>query len=207
VKARTAPTFFLFALTSLAWVHADVIPNRAEDAKPIHTGARAPDAPLRGLDDKAVSLKSILKKKPTVLIFYRGGWCPFCSAHLLSLSRIQGDVLKRGYQIIAISPESPAEMRKTRETNKVNYTLLSDSSATAMKRYGVAYRLDDETYKKYVSYGVDLEKSSGGATHHILPVPSLFIVNQAGKVTFAHSNPDYKVRLTSAEILRAIGSK
>ena len=85
--------------------------------------------------------------------------------------------------------------------------MFSDSTAEAMKKFGVAFRVEDATYTKYRdSYHIDLERSSG-QTHHILPVPSVFIIDKSGKVIYVHSNPDYKVRLKGSEILSAIDAK
>jgi len=165
-----------------------------------------PDATLQALNGKNVSLTNILKRKRTVLIFYRGGWCPYCNAHLSDLVTIEKQVTDRGFQIIAISPDTPSELNKTLTKDHLNYKLFSDSSAEAMKKFGVAYRLDDPTFTKMRdSFGVDLEKSSG-QTHHILPVPSVFVVGKDGKIVYVHSNPDYKVRLKGSEILSVIAS-
>jgi peroxiredoxin len=178
----------------------------AAEAKPLTVGAMAPDATLQDLKGRDVSLSAILKGKKTVLIFYRGGWCPYCNAHLSGLVTIEKQVTERGFQIIAISPDLPSELNKTLTKDHLNYELFSDSSAEAMKKFGVAYRLDDVTFSKMRdSFGVDLEKSSGH-THHILPVPSVFLVDKDGKIVFVHANPDYKVRLKGSEILSAIGS-
>ena len=82
--------------------------------------------------------------------------------------------------------------------------MLSDSSADAMKAFGVAFRLDDTTFTKYKdSFGLDIEKAAGGKNHHILPVPAVFVVNGEGKITFAYSNVDYKVRLSGEDLLKA----
>ena len=51
-------------------------------------------------------------------------------------------------------------------------------------------------------YNVDLERASG-QTHHILPIPSVFILNGAGTIVFVHADPDYKVRMKGAEVLAA----
>ncbi|MND03159.1 hypothetical protein D3C83_228470 [compost metagenome] len=64
--------------------------------------------------------------------------------------------------------------------------------------------MPDELVAKYQgSYGIDLEGDSG-ETHHLLPHPSVFIIDAAGIIRFAHVNPDYKVRMTPAEIMAAI---
>lgn len=149
---------------------------------------------------------SLLKRQRTVLIFYRGGWCPYCNAHLSDLVTIEQKLTAKGFQIIAISPDTPAELNNTLTKDHLTYKLFSDSSAEAMKKFGVAYRLDDPTFSKMKdSYGVDLEKFSG-QTHHILPVPSVFVINRDGNIVYAHSNADYKVRLKASEILTVIDS-
>ncbi|MBS1726372.1 MAG: AhpC/TSA family protein [Armatimonadetes bacterium] len=182
----------------------DVAMSPAE-AKPLKVGVSIPDSNLKTLDGKATTLKEALGGKPTVLVFYRGGWCPFCNMHLAELGQVQADIIKRGYQIVAISPDTPAELNKTMEKHDLTYKLLSDSTAETMKKFGVAFRLDDKTFGMYKDkYHIDLERSSGGMTHHILPVPSVFLVDKSGKIIFAHSNPDYKVRMKGAEILKAI---
>ena len=80
--------------------------------------------------------------------------------------------------------------------------LLPDASMEAARAFGVAYRLDDATYEKYRSLGVDLEVTSG-QTHHELPVPAIFIIDSAGVIRFRHYNADYRVRLPAAQVLQA----
>ncbi|MCB1214380.1 MAG: redoxin domain-containing protein, partial [Deltaproteobacteria bacterium] len=105
---------------------------------------------------------------------------------------------------LAISPDKPEKIAASKKANKQGYELYSDSGADAMKAFGVAFKLDEETVKLYKeNYGIDIEADSG-QNHHLLPVPSVFIINQAGKIVYVHSNPDYKVRLSAEEILNAI---
>ena len=83
----------------------------------------------------------------------------------------------------------------------VPFELLSDSDMDAARAFGLAFKVDDalvETYK--TQYGIDLEASSG-RTHHELPVPAAYVVDQAGMIRFAFVNPDYKVRVDSEKLL------
>ena len=66
---------------------ADQVASSAQEARPIAVGAAAPDAALRDLDGNDVTLHAIVAEKPTVLIFYRGSWCPYCNLHLSDRSR------------------------------------------------------------------------------------------------------------------------
>ena len=72
------------------------IPEKPEDISPLLIGESIPDVTLWDAENQAISLAAILKAKPTVLVFYRGGWCPFCNVQLSSLARSQEEILKLG---------------------------------------------------------------------------------------------------------------
>jgi peroxiredoxin len=209
IRARKSLTFFLLALISLGGClsapanTANQVAPSAQDAEPIGIGTDAPDAGLRDLEGKDVTLHAIIAGKPTVLIFYRGSWCPYCNAHLSDLVTVEEELRSLGYQIVAISPDRPEELNRMTAADHLNYRLFSDPQAEAMKKFGVAYRLDDTTVTNYKQkYNVDLERSSG-QTHHILPVPAVFILDRTGKIVFVHADPDYKMRMKGAEVLAA----
>lgn len=181
---------------------ANEIAASATEVHPLLLGTQAPDIALKTLDGKDTSLWKQMDGKPAILVFYRGGWCPYCNTQLSDLRLIVKEVEALGYQMIAISPDRPEELAKTLTKDKLDYTLLSDSKADALKAFGIAFRVDDETIKKYQGYGIDLEKSSG-ETHHTLPVPSVFIVDTDHLLQFSFTHPDYRVRVPGSVILAA----
>ena len=186
-------------LLGAALAHAET------NATPLKVGDLIPDVKLRTEDDKEVSLRKLVSEKPTVLIFYRGGWCPFCNRHLQSLAGIEDDLNKAGVQLLAISMDQPAKLKATPDREKLHYRLLSDSEASAATVFGIAFKVDDKTVEKYKGYGINLDAASGN-DHHILPHPAVFVADTSGKIRFAHFNPDYKVRLEPAKILEAARS-
>jgi peroxiredoxin len=172
----------------------------------LKVGDAIPDVKLRTEENEEVSLRKLVSEKPTVLIFYRGGWCPFCNRHLQSLVGIEEDLNKAGAQLLAISMDTPEKLKATPDRSKLPYRLFSDSDANAAKAFGIAFKVDEALVKKYKeSYGIDLEAASGH-DHHILPYPAVFIANANGVIRFVHVNPDYKVRLEPAKILEAARS-
>jgi peroxiredoxin len=174
------------------------------NSAPLKEGDSIPDVKLRTDDNQEVSLRKLVAEKPTVLIFYRGGWCPFCTRHLSDLAGIEQDLEKAGARLLAISMDQPSKLRETPNRDKLGYRLLSDSDAVAAKAFGIAFQVEDDLVRKYKdSYKIDLEAASG-QTHHILPHPAVFVVNTAGKIQFAYVNPDYKVRLEPAKILEQV---
>jgi peroxiredoxin len=189
-----------FSMTVPA-VGQTAVAKSAAEVVPLKLGAVAPNSQLVSLEGKQVSLKHVLGGKPTVLIFYRGGWCPFCNLHLGDMETVEGKIRQLGFQIVAITPDRPAELLKTMEKHKLTYQLYSDSNADAIKKFGVAFRVDDSTFSTMRdSYKVNLEDYSG-KTHHILPVPSVFMIDRKGVIVYVHSNPDFKVRMKGSEVL------
>ncbi len=181
---------------------ANEIADSATEVHPLLLGSQAPDVALKTLEGKDTTLWKQMDGKPAILIFYRGGWCPYCNTQLSELRLIVKQVEKLGFQMIAISPDRPEELAKTITRDKLDYRLLSDSKAAALKGFGIAFRVDDATIEKYHGYGIDLEKSSG-ESHHILPVPSVFIVDSEHELQFSYTHPDYRVRVPGSVILAA----
>ncbi len=177
-------------------------PAAAELVRPVLLGTPLPDAALATLEGEPTTLAKEADGKPAILVFYRGGWCPYCNLQLRDLRLIQKEVEALGYQIIAISPDRPEELTRTLDNAKLGYKLLSDSKAEAMRAFGIGFRVDDATVEKYRSYDIDLESASG-ESHHALPVPSVFIIDAAGVVQFSYVHPDYKARVPGSVVLAA----
>jgi len=120
------------------------------------------------------------------------------------MSGLQGivtDLQESGYQLLAISPDLPIELGKSIEKHSLTYTLLSDSDAEAIRAFGLAFRVDDQTYGHMLNFGVDLEKASG-EKHHELPVPAVYIVGVDAVIRFVHYDPDFRKRMDPAEIVK-----
>ena len=79
------------------------IPQLASDISPLLIGEKTPDLSVQNTNNEEVRIQALFASKPTVLIFYRGGWCPYCNLHLVELQGIEKEILKAGYQIVAIN--------------------------------------------------------------------------------------------------------
>ena len=179
-------------------------PDDPAKVKPLEAGAAAPAFSVREADGKPFRFEPKKLSKPTMLIFYRGGWCPYCNAHLKDLRTAVPQVSALGFDVLFLSTDRPEILRSSLK-EPVDYHLLSDNEVNAARAFGVAFRMDDATYAKYKTYGLDLEETQG-ATHHELPVPAVFIVDRKGKIRFAHTNSDYTQRLPAADVVKAAQS-
>lgn len=180
------------------------VPSSAGEVSPLLIGSSAPDITLNDPVNRGVNLKEISLNK-ALFVFYRGGWCPFCSAELADLADIDVELQNKGIEIVAISPDTPEYLQASLEDTDLGYTLLSDSSMEAAKAFGVAFRVDKETVQSLKEGGMDIEERSG-QSHHMLPVPSVFLTNSEGKIVFQYVNPDYRQRVDKSLIMAAVNS-
>jgi peroxiredoxin len=181
---------------------AQSIPESADKVQPLLVGAQAPDITLKKPDGSNFELRKAAAEKPLILIFYRGGWWPYCNTQLGQLQKIESQLTALGYQIIGVSPDKPEKLAASIQKQSLTYTLVSDSEANGSKGFGIAFRVDDQTFDKYKKFKIDLEEYSG-AKHHPLPVPAVFIVGKNGTILVQFVNPDYKVRLHPEVLLAA----
>ncbi|MEQ9310725.1 MAG: peroxiredoxin-like family protein [Balneolaceae bacterium] len=195
-------TLLLLTLLFSFQVYAQSVPDDVYKVTPVLVNTTIPDVSIKTIDGESKALKSIVSEKPTILIFYRGGWCPYCSRHMAELQKIESQIVDMGYQILAVSVDKPEILKETITENELSYTLLSDSPADVMTAFGIAYRVDDKTVARYKSVGIDFEKKTG-YDHHILPAPAVFILDQEGTIQFQYVNPDYKQRINGDVLLAA----
>ncbi len=186
----------LLALVSFTTIVYE-IPERPEDISPLLVGETIPAVQLRGTSGETVRLSSEIAKKPTLLVFYRGGWCPYCTAHLAELRLLQPDMDRLGYQMIAISTDAPEGLKNTYEQSELRYTLLSDADLTAAKEFGLAFKAAAKNADML------LKNSGGNNKEGLLPVPAVFILDTKGVIKYEHINPNFKERV-SAKVLRAV---
>lgn len=173
-----------------------------ERVTPAAVGSKAPDANVVTLDGKATALTAALAGKPTVVIFYRGGWCPYCNKHLAEVAQRRDELTAMGYQVVAISPDTAASMKKAGAEHSIEYTLLSDARMEAIGAWGLAFKLDAETLKKLDGYGITVQ-SAPDSEDKLLPVPAVFIVDRQGVIRYRHFEPDYRKRLSADDLIAA----
>lgn len=169
----------------------------------IPVGQHVPEVSGRDLEGRVVALSSLYANGPILLAFYRGGWCPYCNGEIHALTTAYPEYRKRGVTPVAVSVDTLESEAKLKATYAIPFPVLSDSDAVMLDAFHVAKQLTQDEVSKYKGHGVDLESFSGRA-HHKIAIPALFLVDKSGTVRWAHSDPDFKIRPTTAQILAAI---
>jgi peroxiredoxin len=189
-------TLFLTGISTLLFSQTEIAAEPTA-ISPLLIGEKIPGVTLTDVSGKRINLLELAAQKPSVIVFYRGGWCPYCNLHLSELQTIESDIIKAGYRIIAISPDSPESMAASISKNKLNYLLLSDNQTEASRGFGLAFQAPER-------YAERLGKASADQNKNVLPVPAVFVVNIDGEILFEHINPDYKTRLKGSLLMAVL---
>ena len=205
MRGKASPIFvslLLAATLAAPAAHAEIAAS-AEETQPLPAGVAAPSFTARNADGSDFVFDPSALERPAMLIFYRGGWCPYCNRHLAELRHVVPELEQRGMDVYFLSADSPANLASALhgDAADLDYTLLSDARLGAAEAFGLAFRIPDEYYQAAKEYGVDFEEASG-ETHHALPIPAAYLIDTEGTIRFGHTNPDYTQRL-SADQLRA----
>lgn len=171
-----------------------------KDAPGLKVGDTAPECTALTPLGAVVPLSNVYSSGPIVLVFYRGGWCPFCSKHLAEWSTLQGELGMAGAGLVFVSPESFDGAKKTVEVHAKDCTILCDADGSMSRAFRVAFEMPPDLREKYKGFGVDLEKWNASRKWE-LPAPATFVIDQKGVIRWAFADWDYKKRADPKEVV------
>jgi peroxiredoxin len=169
----------------------------------LQVGTPAPDLTLPDATGKPVRLAELWSQGLLVLVFYRGGWCPYCNLELRAWQQQLDALRARGANLVAISAQTPDNSLSTAEKNALAFPVLSDSALAAAEGFGIAYELPPELVKLYGQAGNDLPTLNGNG-RWVLPVPATYVIGRDGRILQAHIEADYRRRAEPKEVLDKI---
>lgn len=210
-------TFVVLLISSLIvsicqrGVAADImeLPARAEDISPKQVGDRAPSFSVQTVDNESFTFDPDNLERPTVLISFRGGWCPYCNMHLSELRHVIPEIRQAGFDVLFLSNDRPEQLydslkQETQEDiDGLDYVILSDADLSAALALGTAFTVSDELVDYLDEKGRDFDESSI-TKYRALAVPAVVLVDTSGEIRFFYANPNYKVRLSADELKLAV---
>ena len=175
----------------------------------LSVGDVAPDFELVNSSNEKVKLSDLLSEnKSVILMWYRGGWCPYCNVALRAFVKDTKIFKEHGAQFVAISPELPDESLSTSEKLDLQFQVLSDVGLKVADQYGVSFTVGDDVIKTYDSLGVDFKNMYGNNNNKDavvrLPVPATFVIDKDMKIVFRFVDPDFRNRAEPADVLKAV---
>lgn len=173
--------------------------------KSMNVDSIAPNFKLPSSTGDSVELYDILVEKSVILIWYRGGWCPYCNVQLQSYSNYLNEIHELGAELIAISPEMPDSTISTSNKNMLDFLVLSDLGNKVAKDYNIVFELP-QTAKKYYEGNLNIPEYNQDSTWS-LPIPATYIIDTDKVIKYAYLDADYRRRAEPSlviEFLREI---
>ena len=178
---------------------ADLIAS-GQAERTLKVGARAPIFALPNAHGELVRSTDLLARGPLVLTFYRGIWCPYCNMDLQAIEAAAEEVRALGASLVAISPQTAPNRRKSERENALSFPILSDHGNSVANEFGLRFRLPDDLIAVYKGFGNDLTVGNGEDSW-TLPMPARYVIGSDGIVAYAEVNPDYTRRPDPSELL------
>jgi peroxiredoxin len=161
-----------------------------EPSMKLVAGTSLPEFKVKNADGKLVS-SAQFAGKPTILIFYRGNWCPFCMAQLKELTERYEEIDKLGVRIAFISPQPHSNTvqiaRKFRI--RLSFEFLTDEGSAAARSLGILNQ-----------YGTPMGMQALGYDSDTV-LPTVVITDKNGKIIWVHETDNYRVRPEPATYL------
>jgi peroxiredoxin len=190
-----------------AWIHepmhratAELIASGAA-GHALKVGAKAPAFTLNDPDGKPISSTDLLAQGPLIVTFYRGVWCPYCNMDLQAVQAALPELELRGARLVAVSPQTAPNSRRSVRENKLSFPILSDPRNEVAAAFGLRFALPDyliDLYRNVFKNDLAVVNGDGSWT---LPMPARFVIARDGTILYAEVNPDYTRRPDPEELI------
>ena len=175
------------AVFSWWWVSRRGLRTTPPQLKP---GSPLPD--FRAVDEQGDPVRSIeLHGSPTVILFVRGNWCPFCSRQVSNLTQHYRDIVDLGAKLVLITPKPLETTRRVAEFFTVEFDFWLDDQLEVTNQLGLLQ-------KGGVPRGYD--KEYGRDTTW----PTALVVDSAGIIRYAELSKHISDRPDPAVLLREV---
>src|SRR3984885_1205352 len=189
--------------------------NTGIEDRTLKAGTQAPAFSLEdALTHKPVRSTDLLALGPLVINFFRGRWDPYCVTELEAWRDLHADLRRRGALFVAVSPQTTRQNAFTLEQHGLQYPLLADPGATVAERFGIAHTIPQDLRSYYQSILINIPFNNAGLSYHNateaswrLPLPAVFVIDQANTILFAEGHADFRVRPEPADVLAVLNQR
>lgn len=139
-----------------------------------------------------------------LLKFYRGGWCPYCSAELETFNGMIEDLAAFDVHIYALSKDDPQNAKLHKSRDGIEFDLLSDPDLNVIRAYGLEHQ-------KAFGQTKNSRFKIGGIPFGLAPfvfrsmaIPTTVLIDEMGIIQWIDQTDDYRIRSNAARVLHAV---
>ncbi|MGL5254374.1 MAG: peroxiredoxin-like family protein [Brevinema sp.] len=167
----------------------------------LRKGDRFPQFALKDIFGQTVETDQLLKKGKLVVMFYRGGWCPYCNIELRGYQEIYSKIKEKGAELIALSPEQTDLGTALQKKHQLTFPIVWDKDNAVARKLGLVFKMSPELVDIYKNkFNIDVQASQGNDKFE-LPIPATYIIDQNGTISLDFVNLDYTQRFIPKDVL------
>ncbi len=196
------PAFFLMIVACSSTEYASLGMEESNLPQGLTVGSQVTLDPLTDQLGREVVIP---EEGYTVVFFYRGSWCPYCSRQMKNLSDSIPLITDKGAQIVAITPQAEnEEFMEMSEYVDNQISIISDLDGSLMRYFDVDF-LVTEGYQRKVSMVLQTDLAETNEQEEVtLPVPATYVIDSNGTIVWRFFDENYRVRASVAQILEQL---
>ena len=150
--------------------------------------------------------KSLIGKR-TLLKFYRGSWCPYCSSELVMFEELKVKLAEYNVQIVGISNDSTEQQAAHLVRDNISHTLVSDPNLNIIRQYGVEHhKAIGATAEDTINlFGIHMP-SPWKMRYKPMSIPTSILINESGEVVWIDQSDDYRLRASEEAVMSAVNN-
>lgn len=129
---------------------------------------------------------------PSIFIFYRGNWCPFCMAQIKEMVSKHKELSDRNINTIFISSQPHEFSKKLTQKHSLDFQFLVDVDGKVAKQL-------DIFEKNGLPLGFQMFGFEADTT-----LPTIIITDSKEKIIYTNQTDNYRVRPEPSELLKVI---
>ena len=162
----------------------------------LQNGDRFPDLSIKTVGGGQMVLPRDVEGFYSVILFYRGAWCPYCKAQLAAFARARDSLQSIGVEMVAVSVDDEAVSAALVDKLRLNFPVGFGVKADEISAATGAYVAEDAAYLQSTGFVLDKQGRILTAVYSSGAIGRLVPEDVAGFVRYIESHDAAK---TAAE--------
>lgn len=160
----------------------------------LEVGKALPEFSLKDASGNVVTSQEI-GAQASLIMFYRGNWCPLCMAQIKEVAGQYRELESRGIKIYMVSPQSGGHTKDLAERFDVDMRFLIDEDSKAADKLQIIAENGLPMGLQALGYDSDTV------------MPTVIMTNEKGKIIFADLTDNYRVRPEPEDFLKVFDAQ
>jgi peroxiredoxin len=160
----------------------------------LEVGKTLPEFSLKDTRGQQVTSKE-MGRQASLIMFYRGNWCPLCMAQIKEVAGQYRELEARGIKIYMVSPQAEGHTTELAKRFDVNINFLIDENNKAADRLQI--KAENGLPMGLQALGYDSDTV----------MPTVVMTNDEGVIIFADLTDNYRVRPEPEDFLKVFDAQ